>query len=282
MRFPSLAIIAVLAASPVSASALTLSPSPDAQGRSVVNAVFRDYIAQRVGIQVETAVTDVEADGIAEIVARFVHSGSCRDKSSQCRTVVIRYGDDKKWGIILDRPADKIEVEKPAGTWLFTDILVDGVRWKWNGASYAPTPGSLGTKVDLSPVPKETAGVIASAFGPGAVKLVASGAPGAGVSFEYARPKVAASGEHLLVMMKGDVSCGDISGCPVRLLEKDGNAWRPILSASSLGDVEVSRVTRSGRNDIVLRTEKGFVILGWGGSSYGIADVVEAPLLPHK
>lgn len=47
--------IALLSGPAVSA-ATPLDPSPDAKGRSVVNAVFRDYLSQLVGVQVQTAV----------------------------------------------------------------------------------------------------------------------------------------------------------------------------------------------------------------------------------
>lgn len=266
-------IVTLIAAASPAAAAIKLDPSPDAEGRKVVNAVFREYIAQRVGVKIETTVVDVEGDGVAEIVARFVHSGSCRNATSQCRTVVIRH-NDRKWGIVFDRPTDELSIDKPRAKWNFTDIVADGMTWKWNGKAYSPTAGSFGTQVSFAPVPKESAAAIAAAFGQGAVKLASNS--DSNVSFEYARPKVAQSGEHLLVRMKGDVVCGNPAGCPVRLLEKAGNSWTPILEASSTGGVEVARISRGGRNDIVVATDKGFAVLGWTGKSYGLADVIEA------
>jgi len=274
MRRTALAALAAIICSQAPALAVTLDPSPDAQGRAVVNSVFRDYLAQRVGIQVETGIVDVEADGVAEIVARFVHSESCREKGKQCRTVVLRHGPDKKWGIILDRPADRIEVPKAPAEWLFTEITVDGGRWKWNGKAYGPVLDGVGTKVVFAPVPKEMTGAIAVAFGQGAAKLAAS--PDSDVSFEFARPKASAQGEQLLVRMNGKVACGEAVGCPVRLLDREGDTWRPVLSGWSLGNIEISRVSRGGRNDILLGTGKGYVVVGWSGTSYGLADVVEA------
>jgi len=274
MRSLRITVAAVLSLLPGAVSALTLDPSPDAQGRSVVNGVFGQYIAQRVGVQVETALVDIEGDNVAEVVVRFVHSDSCRANLRQCRTVVLRHGDDKNWGIVLDRPADIIDVPKPERSWKFVEIKVDGKAWIWNGKAYAPAPGSLGQKVAFSPVPKETAKALAAAFGPGAVLLADS--PDTGVSYEYARAQVADQGEFLLVRMKGDVACGDVTGCPVRLLQKDGASWRTILDGSSIGDVEVSQVVRGGWKDVVLGTRNGFAVMGWNGKSYGLADTVEA------
>lgn len=253
------------------ATPVRLDPSPDARGRNVVNAVIQDYIAQRIGIQVETGLVDIEGNGTAEIVARFVHSESCREKASRCRTVILRYGPDKTWKIVFDRPADTIALGKNRGAWTFSDLYVDGVRWTWKNVAYAPSRG-VGEKVTFSPVPRDTAVAIAAAFGQGATKLAS--APDPVISFEFARPKVG-PGEHLLVRMKGEVACGDPVGCPVRLLEKDGSTWRPILEGATVGDVEVSKVSREGRNDIVLGTKHGYVVMGWSGKSYGVAEVVE-------
>lgn len=270
--------IALLSGPAVSA-ATPLDPSPDAKGRSVVNAVFRDYLSQLVGVQVQTAVVDVEGDGVAEIVARFVHTSSCRVGMTQCRTVVIRY-DSQKWGVILDRPSDVIDIPKPTGRWNFGEIAVDGAKWNWNGKAYAPVLAGVGSKVDFARVPAATVGPIAVAFGAGAVKLAAS--PDNGIAFEFARPRVSEKGDHIIVRMTGKVACGDVVGCPVRLLEKDGDSWRTIMEGSSFGDVAVSRVARDGRADLVLGTKKGYVVMGWTGKSYGIADTVEATASPGK
>lgn len=276
---PILASLGLAVLSAASAHAVALDPSPDAKARPVVNAVFREYISRLVGVQIETAIVDIEGDGVGEIVARFVHTGSCRSGMNQCRTVVIRY-DSGKWGIVLDRPADKIDIPKPTGRWNFVDVSVDGAKWTWNEKAYGPAMSGLGQKVEFAPIPAATVAPVAVAFGAGATKLAADAS--SGISFEFARPKLSEKGDHLLVRMKGGGACGDVAGCPVRLLEKEGDTWRPILSGSTKGDVMISRVVRDGRSDVVLGTTAGYVVMGWSGKSYGIADVVEATAAPRK
>lgn len=259
-----------------SASAVEFDTSPSSQPRAVVNAVFRDYIGVLVGAQIETSVVDINSDGVGEIVARFVHSGSCRDGNKKCRTVMIRHNANK-WGIVLDTYADKIDVPKTE-KYIFSVIDVDGVKWKWNSMSYAPLMDGIGDKVVFSPVPADMAQPLATAFGPGAVKAITAG--NLGISLEFNKPNISSKDEYLLVRMKGATACGDLAGCPVRLLQKVDNAWQTVLEASSVGDVSISKITRDDHRDIVFGTKTGFVTMGWSGKYYALADTVEAVAAP--
>lgn len=277
--FRTLAIATMAAipfvASPASAT-LDFDSSPSSSSRAVVNAVFRDYIGTLVGAKIETAVVDINGDGVGEIVVRFVHSSACRSESKKCRTVMIRHNADK-WGIVLDTYSDSVDVPK-AKKYVFTNIDIDGLKWKWNGAAYTPLMVGLGDKLDFSPVPQEMIQPLATAFGQGAVKALADAS--LGISLEFSKPKLDNDGEFLLVRMKGSVACGDSAGCPVRLLQKTGGTWQTILEASSVGDVMVTKIVRAGHKDIVFGTSKGFITMGWSGKYYALAEVVEAVAAP--
>jgi len=269
--------LALTAASAVrSASAVEFDTSPSSQSRAVVNAVFRDYIGTLVGAQIETAVVDINSDGIGEIIARFVHSSSCRDGAKKCRTVMIRHNADK-WGIVLDTYADKIDVPKTE-KFIFSVLDIDGLKWKWNSLSYAPLIESAGEKITFSPVPAEMMKSLGTAFGPGAVKAIEAG--NLGIWLEFSKPNLGAKDEYLLVRMKGATACGDLAGCPVRLLQKIDNAWQTILEAGAVGDVVISRISRDGHRDIVFGTKKGFVSMGWSGKYYALAETVESVAAP--
>lgn len=270
------AAVAVLSTFSAPASAVEFDVSPDSSARKVVNAVFRDYIGSIVGGRIETAVVDINADGVGEIIARFVHSGSCREQAKKCRTVMIRHNVGK-WGVVFDHHTDTINVQ-PTRKFVFADIEVDGLKWKWNGASYAPTMAGLGDRMEFSPVPKDMAGPLSAAFGQGAVKAIAAG--DLGIALEFSKPRLAPDGDFLLVRMKGDIACGDAAGCPARLLQKTGGTWQTILEAGSVGDVVVSKVVRGGHNDIAFGTPRGFVTMGWSGKHYALAEAVEAVAVP--
>jgi hypothetical protein len=262
-------LLAAAAASILSGAAqaapVKLDASPDAPARKVVAAVFRDYLAGKVGVEVQTAAVDIDADGVAEVAARFVHTETCRKPASSCRTVVLRH-DGSNWGIVLDRSADKLDLGDGR-------MLVDGAEWTWNGRAYAPSVEGMGQQVAFVPVPAETVPSISVAFGQGAVKLASAGR----AKFEYATPRIADGADSLVVRMTGGASCGMTAGCPVRVLRKEGTSWKTVLTAGTTGGVAVAKTVRTGGvRDVAVQTDAGYVVMGWTGSAYAVADTVEA------
>lgn len=265
-----IALASFLAAT-VSATAtpVALSDSPYAQARSVINVVFANYIAGLTGVQIQSAVVDLDGDGNGEIIARFVHSSACRDGVKICRTVILRHmsGD---WKIILDRYADSIDVSNgyrdvPA------PIKVDTTAWNWDGKRYVPEVKTLGEAISLKPVSEKTRDSISQAFGQPA-KLSAAGFK---VSYSFTQDGLSKNNDLMLIKMDGDVVCGKLSGCPIRVLKKEGDAWRPVLSSSTTGKVLISKMSRQGYRDILLETKDGALQMGWTGSGYAVADRIE-------
>ncbi|MCV9963769.1 hypothetical protein OIU34_17985 [Pararhizobium sp. BT-229] len=266
----ALALAALLATTAsVSAAPVTLTDSPYAQARSVINVVFGNYIRGLTGVQVQSAVVDLDGDNKGEIVARFVHSSACRDGTKACRTVVLRHmGGD--WKIVLDRFADALDVSKgyrdvPA------PIKVDATEWSWDGGRYLPKVDTLGSAMTFKPVTDKARESISKAFGQPA-KLSAAGIP---VTYSYTQEGLSKGNDLMLVKMEGSVVCGKLNGCPVRVLKKEGDAWRPVLSSSTTGKVLTSKMTRQGYRDILLETKDGALQMGWTGSAYAVADRIE-------
>jgi hypothetical protein len=270
-------MFAATAALMISASALQAAPlafddSPRAQARTVVNVVFGDYLAQRVAAKVETAVVDLDKDGVGEIVARFVHSGSCTADMKVCRTVVIRH-DNKNWRIVLDHPAATVEaLDGPNG--VPAPVKIDRVTWKWKYPTYAPTADGMGESVSMDRVPQNTVASLAPAFGVGAAKLIASDPR---YTLSFAKPKISDKDEFLAVTLDGGSACGEKTGCPVRILRKEKDGWRPVLSTSAASAVFLGSAQRGGYRDLVVDTKQGFAVYGWNGGKYILADRVEAP-----
>jgi hypothetical protein len=269
MKF-ALAFAALLATtSTVSAAPVILSDSPYAQARSVINVVFANYIRGLTGVQIQTAVVDLDGDKNGEIIARFVHSSACRDGTKACRTVVLRHmGGD--WKIVLDRFADALDVSKgyrdvPA------PIKVDTTEWSWVSERYKPKIDTLGSALAFTPVTEKARESVSKAFGQ-ASKLSAAGIP---VTYSYSQDGLSKGNDLMLVKMEGSTVCGQFSGCPVRVLKKEGDAWRPVLSSATTGKVLTSKMSRQGYHDILLETKDGALQLGWTGSAYAVADRIE-------
>lgn len=262
------------------AAPVPFNEPPGSQARKIVNVVLADYINARTGIQIGVSVVDVDQDGTGEIVARFVHSGSCRAGMDECRTVVLRHDPDKNWQIILDKTTKKIEVlveqakkNRPA------PIKTDNVTWNWSYPSYKPVLETAGKPVDFKPLPDSLVAQIAPAFGPGAAKLVADHGT---LNFEYAEPAISGSLKSILVRMNGLNACGALAGCPMRLLVQNGKSWTPILQVSAEPGVALSDVDRGGYRDLVLSTKSGLVVMGWNGSAYAVAERLEQSIAEKK
>lgn len=266
------ALAASAVASAAAPSTIAFDPSPDAAARRIVNVVFAEYLQQRVGASVETAVIDLDGDKTGEVLARFVHTGSCLDDLKTCRTVVMKYQGRSGWKIVLDQPAASVAFQ-PDNMGVPAPLVIDGVAWKWGKGRYEPDGSALGKDVSFSDVPKESAGSYASAFGEGAKKLAAGNF---GVKLRYSSAKLADGKDTLVVTMNGKVACGDVTGCPVRILAKDGEAWKPVLSTSSKGKVAMADSVRGGYHDVVVETNLGYAVYGWNGSGYSVAKRLEA------
>jgi hypothetical protein len=263
--------LAALLALPVSVAAqpIALSDSPYHQARSVINVVFGSYMATLTGVTVQSAVVDLDGDDTGEIVARFVHSSSCRAGAKVCRTVVLRHMGGG-WKIILDRFADSLEVGKgyrdvPAA------LKVDGKTWDWDGRRYTPEVSELGTELQLKDVAAASRPSVGKAFG-NAEKLEAAGYR---IAYTYTQDGLSKNKDLMLVKMSGKVVCGELNGCPIRVLKKDGDVWKPVLESATTGKVISTKTSRQGYNDIVIETKDGALQMGWTGTAYAVADRIE-------
>lgn len=265
-------LAATASAAFAAAGPVAFDPSPDASARRIVNVVFAEYLQQRVGASVETAVIDLDGDGTGEILARFVHTGSCLEDMKTCRTVVLRHKPTRGWGIVLDQPSATVAFA-PDNLGVPSPLTLDGLVWQWGRSRYEPQADSIGKDVSFSDVPAASAASYAAAFGEGAKKL-ASG--NYGVKLHYSADRLADGKDTLVLSMDGKVACGELTGCPVRVLAKEGETWKTILSTSSKGKVAVADAVRGGYHDLIVQTPLGYAVYGWTGNAYTVAKRLEA------
>lgn len=260
----------LLSAAPVFAFQPQLSDSPYAKARSVVNVVFANYISGLTGVQIRTGLVDVDNDGVAEVFAEFIHSGSCKADMKTCRTVVLKH-DANNWNIVLDRFAKNVDFSEAAYKYIPADVKVDGQTWKWEASRYLPVVSSLGDATDFKPADKQTSNVLAPVFGADVAKIN----DGFGVSYSMATKDFSKDGDIMVVEMKGNVVCGKLSGCPVRVLKQTAGKWTPVFSAATTGDIRIAKTTRDGYRDIVFQTRDGAFQAGWNGKTYSVAERIE-------
>lgn len=268
----------VAVSSAASAATLLFDSSPNSEARRIINVLFSDYIQARTGIQVQTALTDLDGDKTGEVIARFVHTASCLPGMKVCRTAVVRHDQIKGWQVVLDRNVEKISI-LPGQSRTPAPIKTDNVTWKWAFPAYRPDFSGLGKEITLSPLPDSVVQQVAPAFGQGAAKLAAAHMS---IGFDYAEPAIAEGKKALLVKMKGDSACGTANGCPLRLLVKNGTSWSTVMQATTVDNVALGSVSRDGYRDLVVRTNDGAVVLGWNGKSYAVADRFEASIVEKR
>lgn len=259
-----------------SAAPVEFTDNPEKQQARIVRALFPGYIGQRSGMVLETAILDLDLDKTGEIVARFVHSKSCSEGLEKCRTVVLKHyrqGTGDSWKIIFDRHTSDIEFGEPRRL-VPAPVKADGVEWTYSYPSYRPVGVELSETVELAPVPPKNVKGIAGAFGVGAARLADNGS--GYVSYEYGTAKTGDGTTLLVVKQKGKSACGDLTGCPVRVLRQKDGDWSTVLAAATVSGVSLTGDMRNGIPDLVTKTPKGFVIFGWADKHYGIVDRIEA------
>lgn len=267
----SLAILmSSFAAGSASAERMPLRDAPQSGERQIINVVFSNYLKDRVGGSIESGVADLDGDGIAEVFARFVHTGSCSEKLERCRTVVLKY-ENTRWKIVFDRYATANIDLGPATKRIPRPFTVDETSWEWAYTAYSPKAEGLGSPVSLADVPASMVASYSSAFGPGAVKLAESKR----MQVTYSNKGISKKNDVIILKQDGKTLCSDVYGCPIRILKKNGETWQPVLSAYAKGNILISKTERDGYRDIVTSNGRGFSVYGWNGSTYAIADRIE-------
>lgn len=268
----------IIAASLITISAnaaVQLNDAPNSRERELVNVMFASYLADRPGTSVQTAVVDMDSDQVGEIIARFVHSSSCDAELKKCRTIVARFDIRRgKWGVVFDRYAqtiDSIQKAKP----LPGNISVDGLNWDFDGKlqAFKPLKDDRWKPIPWQKVTGPQLEGYAAFFGQGAAKLAKENR---GINVSYVRDGLSKKNDLILLKLDGEAICGQVTGCPIRLLKKSGEHWEPILTTAVENNAFSYPTSRAGYNDIVLEGKNGFVAFGWNGNDYSVAERIEA------
>ena len=280
IRRLTLALTASIVAFCAQAAPIELREQIQSRERELVNVMFSNYLSDRVGASVQTAVVDMDGDGVGEIISRFVHTSSCDAQMERCRTTISRFADGK-WAVIFDRYAKKIDEVFPRRRAAQTSvvlpgpIVVDGQKWEWSpfSKSYSPNADTNWTAVEWVEVPSSQIASYASFFGETTAKLLADSRGG---RISYAKTPISKAKDTVLLKLEGEAVCGMRSGCPIRVIKQKDGKWETILSTTAMKDVSRVVTERDGLNDIAMSTSLGFAVFGWNGNNYSIADRIES------
>jgi hypothetical protein len=246
---------------------------PKARERVIALAQFGYWLSGNKDGRMETAVTDLNGDGTAEIFIRLVDATTCDADRKVCKTMAMKH-DGKEWKVIFDRPTSSIELGK-AGKDGMRSILVNGYEARsWNGRFYQIDVGAMKTvQVKLQSETNGSRAIeLARGFGNAAEKLVATkkavistGSIDLGI------------GKAVVARLEGDAACGSYIGCPFRVLVKDtGGRDVPVLesaarSVDGKADIKTLAVMRGGWNTIMVTPPNGTPLLAeWDGQKYSM------------
>lgn len=258
-----LAAQAVAAPQPV-----PLKDDRTARERPTAEVLMSREIGAVPGAHVETAMVDVDGDGVGEVVVRIVHGSTCDGSRQFCRTAVFRH-DGRTWRRVLDVPAKSLALGD-ADARGQRPLIIDGdeVRTLKSGTFRVDAAASGATKVRFAPSVGAKAREIAASFGPGAVRLLDGKADlkvSAGVAELDAK-----SGAQAVYRLEGSVACG-LVGCPVRTVVRKGGRDVVVLEGFAKGDVWVMGSGRDGVRAMVLDSAVGPVAYAFDGRRY-VAD----------
>lgn len=270
LRSTALALPFLLAAQAALAApeAIALKDDRTSRERATAEVLMSREIGAAAGARVETAMVDMDGNGVAEVVVRITHASTCDRSRLHCRTAVFRH-DGREWRRVLDVPARTLSLgdanakgERP----LVVDE--DEVRTLQAGSYRIDAKASGATRVRFAPAAGPRAREIAALWGPGAVRLLDAKADLrvlAGAADLDGR-----NGAQPVYRLEGAAACG-LAGCPVRgVVRRDGREG-VILEGFATGDVWVMGSGREGVRGVVLESATGTVAYAFDGRRY-VAD----------
>ena len=240
--------------------------------KPIIAAMFSEYISERPGVKIYSAVVDLDYDGIGEIVVRFEHTESCFSDNISCRTVFLKYAPDvehPRWQVKFDSFVNELDIfgdENSSSIHINTDNLV----WKFDQARFWLESDRGSSELIMDPVPADSTEFIIGAFGAGAINFTNS--ENRDVKFSYAFVPTLEQSELLVLSANGAGICGSYIGCPLRIIRKVNDKWDVVLKAAAENSIKVRSFHRQGIPDFSLATPNGIAIFGWTGTQFDLIN----------
>ncbi len=265
---PLLALLLTAQAAAAASVPVALKDDRTARERPTAEVLMSREIGAVPGAHVETAMIDVDGNGVGEVVVRIVHGNTCDGTRQFCRTAIFRH-DGREWRRVLDVPAKSLAIGDADARGM-RPIVIDGdeVRTLQSGTFRVDAQASGAKKVRFAASSGQRAREIAAVFGPGAVRLL-DGKADVRVSSGTVELD-AKSGPQPVYRLEGAAACG-LVGYPVRALVRKEGREGVILEGFAKGDVWVMDAGRDGVRAMILESAVGPVAYAFDGRRY-VAD----------
>lgn len=246
------------------AQEIELSRSGDSDGRTLVDRLYSDEISRNVGVNLATAVIDLQGDGVGEVLARFESRNTCqRDK---CETVIAYYDEERGgWREVFRDRVENLSLGE-VGTDGFRSLHDGGdTAWSWNGSRYE---SDLSLTVELLKFDEIQSGPAFEAVRRDAESyFVASEESDRPLSVAAARADVNGDGsDETFVMLQGGAACGALLGCPVLAYSSFDEG--PFFRGSSNESVFLTHDRKGDLRGIGLTNSRGRDVRYWNGNDW--------------
>ena len=250
--------------------AVALREAPQAQEAAIIRDIYPEFLRRNPTTRIQTALVDLNGDGIAEIAARFVGPATCAD--DRCHTVVLM-SQASIWRVVFERRTTGLALLPPprAAAGQMRDIVASGSeRWTWGAMRYLPQMQSLGRLVTGER--PAVAGVINSARPALASSLSLDAAgnhrPG-DLPIQWTQVEMDLRGARgMLVTANTFDYCSPMLGCPTVILVMRGRDWVPAGLLSASGPIAVMATQTAGMADLAIPAAEGVTFFQWNGSEY--------------
>lgn len=226
------------------------APTPNVA--KIVDGMYSGTIAREGAAEYQTALIDINHDGVAEIAVRFEYKDTCGD-NGECLTAIIKYNSGS-WQQLFSHRAKALEVANaPRG--MLANLRLDGVHvFEWVGGGYKPFIGSYVSQV-MSPNIEATGELQAQ------IDKTFSLTSSEGMLFK----KFDAGAAGTVYALIGD-------RVPARMLEGPFFIWSPslgvLLSTTSHGVFGLAARQHDGAPDIVVANDSGMETWSWSAAKH--------------
>lgn len=225
--------------------------APTANVAKIVDGVYSSTIAREGSAKYQTALVDINHDGVAEIAVRFEYKDTCGD-NGKCLTAIIKY-DSGSWQQVFSHRAKTLAVaDMPKG--VLANLRLDGTHvFEWVGGGYKPFINSYVTQV-MNPDAEAT----------GELQAEISKSLGAGSDGMLFKEFNAGAAGEVYALIGDEV--------PGRMLEGPFFVWSPslgtILKTYSHGMFGLSAKQHDGAPDIITSNNEGMETWSWSASKH--------------
>lgn len=260
-------IATAVSVQPVSADPVDFRLS-NGQASEIITALYADELKTMTAPAVETALIDVQDDGIAEIAARFVSGDTC--SGNMCETVIVLAGDDQQWHEVFRSMTKGIELK--AGEKDFAEVAMEDApaTYAWNGSKYTLQATSFADAIELEEAIKGSP-TYEAAKRDFREKFAIAGAANSSLLVQKGEIDINSDGSpETVVRMDSAVLCGTLTGCPVALYSDLSR--QPLIKTSSSAAMFVTHRAYGPYKGLMVTSMRGHRVIGWNGQKFTTVD----------